>query len=174
MVMRDNYPIQTTKRRLCERIAGGLVLSFVLCGMTLFFTTIGRAAEPMGELTDVERAQFAAAKFAIINNTKSIPRAVADALRLGDKENLMADPGQPWAAGCVVQQGQARRCLIFAGQAESRCFVFFEQGGIAHFYRLDMYQIEGNKATLLWTTNGIKKFDNIAELKKAIEKHEFK
>src|ERR1700731_1034535 len=108
-------------------VLAALAVSFMLTGVTM--------AEPTNQLTDPERQRFQKTEFLMVKTIKALPHSVREQLNIKDslpdtKEEFpsMADPGQPFSAGCTVTPGTSLRRLILAATAADRCFVLFEQG----------------------------------------------
>jgi hypothetical protein len=52
----------------------------------------------------------------------------------------MANPDQKFEATDVIQDASVpRKRLIFAGVADNKCFVHYEQGGRAHSYVVEFF-----------------------------------
>lgn len=118
---------------------------------------------------------FATAAFSSVTAVAKLPPAMREAL----KDVPMADAGQPFNVGCVVdsQHPLPFARLIFAAVSPDLCIVHYEQGGIAHFFKVVAYDLspagkgEGaGKARLLWSANlNREKVNDLAELNKLIE-----
>lgn len=124
------------------------------------------------QLTEAERRTLLKDEFHAVSSVHGVPPTVAKLLDLNSAENGMADPGQPWSAGCCPMPGAGsfhRRMLFSALNASrSRFFIAYELGGIAHYFRLDLYELKSGSATLLWRKDGIKSYGSFDEFKSAL------
>src|SRR5262249_32462524 len=113
--------------------------------------------------------------FAVLRTTGAIPQSCKEAFSrfAGDEGFDMADPGQQFQVGDVLQKGLPRRRLIFAGTSSGKCFVHYEQGGIGHSYYLSVLDISARGPKLLWNAAGIGPAANLQELRSAIAKGAF-
>jgi hypothetical protein len=111
-------------------------------------------------LSRIEKEHVAKEVFGRIDRVSDLPK---DALQqLGE----MADPGESWQVDCVGS-GPGRR-LIFAAMSGDRLIVYFEQGGIAHSWMIDVFFVAGEKAVLKGHTSASPDIHNVEELKKAV------
>lgn len=122
------------------------------------------------QLTEAERRTLLQDEFQAVASVHSVPPAVAKVLDLNSVENGMADPGQPWSAGCCAMPGSFHRRMLFSAlnASRSRFFIAYELGGIAHYFRLDLYELKDGAATLLWRKDGIKAYGSFNEFKSAL------
>jgi hypothetical protein len=110
--------------------------------------------------------------FSLIHNVSALPPALLGAWREeGDARSAgfpaarshpfkpqpsepqplsMADPGQPFQDGCIVEAGVPRSRLILAGCSSRRCFIEYETNGYAHSVHLIGFSA-GEKPHVLWT-----------------------
>jgi hypothetical protein len=113
--------------------------------------------------------------FAIWRTTNEIPQnckgAFSRLAAVGEFD--MADPGQRFQVGDVLQKGLPRRRLIFAGTNSSKCFVHYEQGGRGHSYYLSVLDTSTHGPKLLWNGAGVGPAANLQELRSAIAKGAF-
>ena len=94
------------------------------------------------------------------------------ALRQALSELPMADAGQPFNAGCVINSMKplpfAR--LIFAAVSKEDCIIHYEHGGIAHFFILARFRFglhpvnQSGQAKLLWRTRIDHKIADLKQL----------
>jgi len=124
---------------------------------------------------------FNEADYKTVKKIADLPAGVRHAL----KDSPMSDAGGPFNAGCVVDPNKPAPMtrLIFAAYSKDKCILHFEQGGIAHFFKISCYELcdktgrEKDTASLLWSTiltgpsrmNGIA---NLADLNKLIKSGE--
>jgi len=124
---------------------------------------------------------FNEADFKTVKKVSELPAGVRHAL----KDCPMSDAGGPFNAGCVVdpRENVPSSRLIFGAFSKDKCIVHYEQGGIAHFYKVACYDLrdangkEKDSAPLLWSTilmgsGRIEGLSNLADLNKVIEKGE--
>jgi hypothetical protein len=81
-------------------------------------------------------------------NVRALPRPIVDALiEEGGSRLTMVNPGQKFeATDAISDSSLPNRRLIFAGTADNRVFLHYEQGGIAHMFILALLRVsaEGN------------------------------
>jgi hypothetical protein len=81
----------------------------------------------------------------------------------------MADPGQEFQSTDVVMNPSLpTRRLISAGCSSDHCLVHYEQGGIAHFYRVLLVSVSKTTAKVEWNGMSGGPTPNIAELQAQI------
>src|SRR5260370_3153799 len=78
-----------------------------------------------------------------ILSLSKIPRPVLRVFtEVGGSRPVMANPGKRFeATDFIVDSSIPRKRLIFAGVSGDRCFVHYEQGGIAHSYLLALFTV---------------------------------
>jgi hypothetical protein len=121
-------------------------------------------------LSQAEKTKFINAKFQSITKVKALPAKVAEELGVSGKTKVMADVAEDWSE--AAGPDAARQHMILAGTAGDRCFVYYEQGGIAHFEIMRIYKFTDKAASLLWEKRGAKRCDSIAAVKAAMSKGE--
>jgi hypothetical protein len=104
--------------------------------------------------------------YCIVYTMKSVPVSVVNSLTAmrGGRPLNMVDPGQSFNATDVGTPG---RRLIFAGVSKEKCFLYYEEGGMAHMYHLAVFRITGKNAIYLGGRSGIK-VRTFSELRRAI------
>ena len=81
----------------------------------------------------------------------------------------MADPGQEFQSTDVVMNPNLpTRRLISAGCSSDHCLVHYEQGGIAHFYRVLLVSVSKTAAKVEWTAMSGGPMPNIADVQTQI------
>lgn len=141
-------------------LAGVVLLTIVGFFAAQWWKTADKplGATPLAEFPRIAVAQaarerFLDADFIIVKDVKALPRSV---LRLFTEEGgsrlLMANSGEDFNATDVIyDKSTPRKRLIFAGKAEDKCFVLYEQGGIAHMYILAFFALPSKETTQpLW------------------------
>jgi hypothetical protein len=113
--------------------------------------------------------------FSILRTTGEIPQSCEEAFSrfAGDGGFGMADPGQRFQVGDVVQKGLLKRRLIFAGTSSGKCFVHYEQGGRGHSYYLTVFNTSAHVPKLLWKAASLAPTANLQELRSAVAKGAF-
>ncbi len=95
-----------------------------------------------------EQLKFLDGDFGIVKNVRALPRPIVDALiEEGGSRLTMVNPGQKFeATDAISDSSLPNRRLIFAGTADNRVFLQYEQGGIAHMFILALLRVsaEGN------------------------------
>lgn len=84
-----------------------------------------------------------------VAHVKDLPESVKS--RIGRK---IADPGGAFNATDVRFFDFPDRRLLFAGLSDKYCLVQYEYGGIAHGYKVALFQMSRNSAVLIWTHAG--------------------
>ena len=77
-----------------------------------------------------------------------VRRAIAAAS--GERELVMADPGQEWNSSDVGRVGVPTRQLVRAVHSEGTWVVDFWKGGFALTYRVVVVRADGGEARVLW------------------------
>jgi len=117
---------------------------------------------------------FVESDFVPVTKVNEMPQSVRNALG----GLLISDAGGPFNAGCMVDSSKPvpMTRLIFAAVSKSKCVMHYEQGGIAHIFKVSCYSLEStgskplNSARLLWQTNlGNSKLSSLADLNKLIK-----
>ena len=129
------------------------------------------AADSM-ELPQSERDLFVKTTFEPATSTKDLPPGVSSALGQSGDKKQMAEPSENWSAGCTGGPNVPRQRFIFGGVSPERCFVYFERGGIAHFFVFQLYNVSGKKVELIHQSMSGKQYKSVDELKKAMSKGE--
>jgi len=85
----------------------------------------------------------------------------------------IADPGEKFeATDFITDSALPRRRLIFAGVAQDRAFIHYEQGGIAHSYIVELFRPESpDTAVGMWSGHcGPAK--NLEEMKRLVSEED--
>src|ERR1700722_2947026 len=169
-----------------KAVLGSLIPTAILILATIPASTPAVAArEPMSgadfllspsrarasHMSEADRRHFLDGEFQVIKDTKEIPAPIVKTLCGGvELRSCMANPGQPFNATDVITDLRIPgRRLIFAGALGDKYFVYYEQGGIAHFYKISFFRVSGPDAvTMLWSGNCSRPAANIEELRKSI------
>ena len=113
------------------------------------------------------REHLRADTLAPIAHAAELPKLVQDALKANFSSPTlqMADPGQEWQATDVVMNPNLpTRRLISAGCSSDHCLVHYEQGGIAHFYRVLLISVSKTAAKVDWSGMCGGPMPNVAEV----------
>jgi hypothetical protein len=94
-----------------------------------------------------------------------VPAAVADLIP-GFKS--MAEPGGDFAAGCVGPGPHTR--MILAATQGNKVIVAHESGGIAHWYKVEIFEQTGKGAVRVFSAFVSSPFENLATLQEAVKK----
>lgn len=108
---------------------------------------------PSDKKAQSEIQQFFVGNFLIIKDVKNLPPAVLRAFTEQNGSRLvMANPGKKFrATDVVIDPTLPYRRLIFAGLSDDRCFVHYEQGGLAHSYVVALFQVTSkDKMKPIW------------------------
>lgn len=101
-----------------------------------------RFARP--NMSSVERREFLNAGYRIVWKVTDLPAGIQKLYAVkGGSQSAIADPGAKFEATDVITDPELpRRRLIFAGIAQDRAFIHYEEGGIAHFYIVEFFRLE--------------------------------
>lgn len=100
-----------------------------------------------------------------VSKKADVPEAVANLLP-GFKG--MAEPGGDFAAGCVGPGPHTR--MIVAAIDGDKVIVGHESGGIAHWYKVEIFEQKGKDAKRIFSAFLGGGFDNLATLQDAVKK----
>lgn len=162
-------------RKLFVIIASIVCAVVLVAGIKLIQIVAGNAS-PLGEsmpldfpsLSTSEVQLFLDGEFKLVADVRSLPRPVLSAFtEQGGSRLLMANPGKKFeATDNIIDASVPRKRLIFAGSTDNKCFVHYEQGGIAHSYVLAFFTLSSaDKMKPLWRTYCDGPAANIHELR---------
>ena len=126
------------------------------------------SAEQPKTLSKEERELFIKSTFEPVKHLKDLPLGVQSALGVNEKKRRIADAGGDFSAGCTGGPDIPHQRFIFGGTSGDRCFVYYEQGGIARFLYFQLYKISGDKAELVYQAMNNKDYKNVDDIKKAM------
>jgi hypothetical protein len=97
---------------------------------------------PTTTLQKTEILEFLQGEFTIIKDVGSLPKPILNAFtEVGGTRPVMANPGQKFEVGDVIFDASVpRKRLLFAGVSGDKCFVHYEQGGLGHYYVLELFR----------------------------------
>ena len=106
-------------------------------------------------------------KFEKISSLKEFPAAVKKYYENRSKmslDNIFADPGKPFAAGCVrISDSQPGRELFIGAKSKSLCIIYYQQGGFALVDAMDLFAINNNDAERVWSSSMFKDHPSTVE-----------
>jgi len=128
------------------------------------------------------RDRINAATMQPIVRVSDIPQPVLDTLQAhipavpGDaKRSLLAEPGDPFNVGCVVDSNLANRRLMVGAGAAGLWFILYEHGGIAgHSHLAAIDPISHSVAALELSTKSQGAFHDAPEFIRAIRAGDFR
>ena len=107
------------------------------------------AAQPAGQVSInlAPLGQPLRETFTEVRQVKLLPTAIMKQI-----SGYMADPGKPFAATDSISAGEKLpgRRLTVAGVSPRYVLIHFEQGGIAHYWRLALFKLSGETAPLIF------------------------
>jgi hypothetical protein len=164
--------LNTTFEHLKRVCSGTTLLKFALLTLVCSCAGASNAADgdSLNKLSPAEKTKFVNAKFQSVTKVKALPAKVAEELGVSGKVKVMADVAEDWSEG--AGPAAPRQHLIMAGIAGDRCFVYYEQGGIAHFEIMRIYKFSDKGASIVWEKRGAKRYETIAAVKEAMSKGE--
>jgi hypothetical protein len=125
-------------------------------------------------MSSVARQTFLTADYRIVQKVADLPVGIRKLYTLkGGSRVAIADPGERFEATDVITDPDLpRRRLIFAGVAQDRAFIHYEEGGIAHSYIVELFRLESpDLAVGLWSGHrGPTK--NLEEMKRLVSKED--
>ena len=186
--------------RFSKTVLVGLIAAFVACTGFLFVRM--RLATPTGKLeisvsgvnrepepppgepptiefaepnmSSAERQTFLTADYKISRTVAELPAGIRELYTVkGGSHIAIADPGERFEATDEISDPKLpRRRLIFAGVAQDRAFVHYEEGGIAHSYIVELFRLESpDLAVGLW--RGYRRpSKNLEEMKRLVSKED--
>lgn len=99
-------------------------------------------------------------KFEKISSLKDFPAPVKAYYEKTSKvslDKIFADPGHPFAAGCVRTPGsQPARGLFIGAKSDYLCIIYYQQGGIALVDAIDLFTLKNNEAERVWSSSMFK------------------
>jgi hypothetical protein len=123
-------------------------------------------------MSSAERQTFLRADYRIVRKVVDLPVGIRKLYTAkGGSRVAIADPGERFEATDVITDPDLpRRRLIFAGVAQDRAFVHYEEGGIGHSYIVELFRLESpGLAVGLWKGyRGPSK--NLEEMKRLVSK----
>jgi hypothetical protein len=104
-------------------------------------------------MTSTEVRAFLTADFEIVRRMADVPAGIRNLYTMNDRPLVaIADPGKVWQPTDVITDPYIpRRRLIFAGVAQDRAFIYYEQGGIGYSRDLELFRMKAPDAAVgLW------------------------
>ena len=104
-------------------------------------------------MSSPDRRTFLAGDYTISRKFADLPVAIQRLYRVsGGTRSTMADPGERFEATDVITDPMLpRRRLIFAGVAQDRAFIHYEEGGIGPSYVIEFFRLETSESAVgLW------------------------
>ena len=105
-------------------------------------------------MSSIERQEFLNADYKIVRKVADLPAGIRKLYTVeGGFRVAIADPGKTFQATDVITDPNIpTRRLIFAGLAKDRAFIHYEQGGIAHSYKVELFRLEPPETAVgLWS-----------------------
>jgi len=121
-------------------------------------------------MSSAERREFLNADYRIVRKVADLPTGMQKLYTAkGGSRIAIADPGEKFEVTDVITDPDLpTRRLIFAGVAQDRAFIHYEEGGIAHSYIVELFRLESTYIAVgLWS--GYRgPAENIEELKELV------
>jgi len=105
-------------------------------------------------MSSVERYAFLSADYRIVRKVADLPAGIRKLYTVkGGVRAAIADPGENFqATDNITDPDLPTRRLIFAGVAQDRAFIHYEEGGIAHSYLVELFRLESPVVAVgLWS-----------------------
>jgi len=105
-------------------------------------------------MSSVERHAFLSADYRIVRKVADVPAGIRKLYTVkGGTRVAIADPGENFeATDNIIDPDLPTRRLIFAGVAQDRAFIHYEEGGITHSYLVELFRLESpDIAVGLWS-----------------------
>ena len=126
------------------------------------------------KMSSIERQDFLSANYKIVQRVTDLPTGIRKLYTVKSGSRVaIADPGEKFEeTDYITDPDLPRRRLIFAGVAQDRAFIHYEEGGIAHSYILELFQLESTDIAVgLWSGHcGAAK--NFEEMKRLASKED--
>lgn len=114
------------------------------------------ATKPIGErpspdfpsdVSQLIKVKLLTDDYSIINSVSALPPAVLETFKeRGGSRVILADPGAHFNPTDVISDASVpRKRLILAGVSKDKCFVHYEQGGIALFNVIEVFELGPQK-----------------------------
>ena len=84
----------------------------------------------------------------------------------------MADAGQEFSSGCIVEQGRPCRRLVVAGNVADLWFVLYEAGGYSHSRNMLVMRLRGGKVEVTWSYLRVARPIAVDELRGRVEQQD--
>jgi len=96
------------------------------------------------DMSCAERQAFLARDYQIVRRMNDLPGGIQKLYTVqGESRIEMADPGKRFAATDVITDpALPSRRLIFAGVAQDRAFIHYEQGGRGRFFVIEFFHLK--------------------------------
>jgi hypothetical protein len=147
-------------RNLLVIAASILAVLVLVVGIQIIRLWIGNAHPLCGpppidfsSISAAETQRFLEGDFEVIRRVEDLPQPVLIAFtEQGGSRLLIANPGTNFqATDVVVNASVPSKRLIFAGVSDNKCFVHYEQGGIARSYVLAFFTLtSADKMKAVW------------------------
>jgi len=135
------------------------------------------------EASDAARGHALDGDFKIVYRMQDISencRAVFDSSFLNDSGTIptkreeigFADPGQPAQYGDSLIPGAPFRQLLFAGQGQKSCFIYYQHGGQNH-PSYCLAEMDHTDRKMIWVGEARQKADGIEELRSMLSRGQF-
>jgi hypothetical protein len=127
---------------------------------------------PYVRLTPTQREDLLAGDYQLLRHVADLPARCQAGLRAAAREDSldMAGPGEEYQVSDVVTRpGLHWRRLILGGVNGQRCFIHYENGGIAHSFHVVMIDM-GSPLKLLWHGALDSAHPDITSLRKSLRK----
>jgi len=97
-----------------------------------------------------ERRAFLAGDYKILRRVSDLPGGIQRLYSVkGESRIAMADPGKRFEATDVITDPTLpRRRLVFAGVAQDRAFIHYEQGGIGRFFVIEFFHLKSSETAV--------------------------
>jgi len=166
-------------RKPFARMAFVVLIGFVVIALV---QRVRRVLIPLGEsppiefpavsISQSEVQQFLDGDFRLIKDMKALPEPLIKAFtETGGSRLTMANPGKEFqATDLILYPSVPQRRLVFAGVSGERCFILYEQGGIAHFYVLALFKLSPASAMKPIWEGSCEPAADIAELRSKVSK----
>ncbi len=124
-----------------------------------------------------ERQAFLAADYKTVRRVSELPEAFLGLYTVkGEKRAAMADPGEEFQLTDVISDfSLPSRRLIFAGVAQDRAFVHYEQGGICLSFIVEFFRTESpDTAVGVWRGRCNEPARSLDDLRRRIQRGDCK
>ncbi|MCW5823489.1 MAG: hypothetical protein KIT34_11855 [Cyanobacteria bacterium TGS_CYA1] len=136
----------------------------LLASLTFLFPQYAMSEEQTLSKEEIKRVSESQDSFKTLLKVSELPAGLIK--QVGE----MADPGKPFNSGCVRTPGLASQAMKFACASNDRLWFSYQSGGFCLVNKLELYELQGNKSKLLWSTITPRPMASLSEISEFLKK----